>query len=541
MPMQGLAQDVQLTLDKFLRHAATWNGGREVATRLPSGEMHRSSYGEIHRRAKKVSNALKAMGIGVSDRVGTLGWNSHRHLEAWYGIIGIGAICHTINPRLFEEQIAYIANHAEDRIIIADPFCAPLLEKVLPHCPKVETVVFFCDADTLPTTSFRSVDFESWIAPFGEDCVWGNHEESLAAALCYTSGTVGDPKGVLYSHRGSYIQTLLTLQPDVLGLSGRDNILLLVPMYHANAWNVVYSAPAVGAKLVMPGQQMDPATIHHLMETEGITYASGVPTVWKTLVDHLKATGGKLTTLRRVTIGGSACPESLARTLYDDYGVEVSSGWGMTEAGPVSSMSQLPAHLAALPYDKQIPYRVKQGRLICSLDIRVVDDEEKDVPFDGKSFGNLRIKGPTIAKAYYRGASSPLDDDGYMNTGDVVTIDRDGFINIVDRAKDVIKSGGEWISSVDIENLAVGQPGVEIAAVIGVAHPKWDERPILLLKALPGAAPDTGQIRAALAKAISKWWMPDDILIVDDIPLTATGKIDKKLIRKRMADYRLPQ
>lgn len=538
--MQGLVQDVQLTLDKFLSHAARWNGGREVVTRTPSGAMHRSGYGEIHRRARKVSNALLAMGIGKSDRIGTLGWNSHRHLETWYGVIGIGAICHTINPRLFEEQVAYIINHAQDRVIIADPACAPLLEKVLPKCPGVEAVIFLCDAGERPKTTFRSIDFESWIDPHGEECAWGGYEEGLAATLCYTSGTVGDPKGVLYSHRGCYIQTLLTLQPDILGLSGSDNILLLVPMYHANAWNIVYSAPAVGARLVLPGQQMDPATIHELLETEGITYSSGVPTLWKMLVDHLKATNGKLSTLKRVTIGGSACPESLARTLYDNYGVEVTSGWGMTEAGPVSSMTQLPAYLAALPYDEQIPYRVTQGRLICSLDVKFTDDEGKAVPSDGRSVGNLRIKGPTIASSYYRNSSSPLDDDGYLDTGDVVTIDGDGFINIVDRAKDVIKSGGEWISSVEIENLAVGQPGVELAAVIGVPHPKWDERPILLLKPLSGATPDTAGIRDFLLTRISKWWMPDDILVVEDIPLTATGKIDKKRIRQQMADYSLP-
>jgi fatty-acyl-CoA synthase len=530
--MLGLMQDWPLTLDKILDHAAAWHGSREIVSRDAEGLISRITYGEMHRRAKQVSNALLAAGVRPGDRVGTMGWNSARHLEAWYGTIGIGAVLHTLNPRLFPEQIAYIANHAEDRLILADPACKPLIDQLLPQCPTVEKVVYFSDAPG---------EYEDWIAPQPETCAWGGFDERTAAGLCYTSGTTGNPKGVLYGHRSNFLHALMTLQTDALALSARDIVLLVVPMYHANAWGVVYSAPAVGAKLVLPGQRMDGASIHELLENEGVTYSAAVPTVWQMLLTHLKGTGGKLSTLQRVTIGGSACPESLIRTFHDDYGVDVIQGWGMTETSPLATISVPDAKLAGRSFEEQVPYKLKQGRLICGLDLKLVDDAGRRLPHDGRTFGRLMIKGPTVAGGYFKGEGGQvLDAEGFFDTGDVSTIDPDGWMQITDRAKDVIKSGGEWISSIDVENVAVGHPAAELCAVIGVAHPKWDERPVLLVKLKPGRSATKEDVLAFLQGKIARWWLPDDVVFVDDIPLGATGKIDKKLIRQRMADYRLP-
>ncbi|MCR5872734.1 long-chain-fatty-acid--CoA ligase [Phenylobacterium sp. J426] len=527
--MQGLMQDIPLTLDRIIDHAARWHGGREIVSRDGQGQISRTTYAEVHARAKQVSNALKAEGIAPGDRVGTLGWNGYRHFEAWYGTIGIGAVLHTLNPRLFPEQIAYIANHAEDRILLADPACRPLVEQLLPQCATIEKVIYLDE------------DFDAWIAPHAAECAWGGFDERTAAGLCYTSGTTGNPKGVLYGHRSNYLHCLMTLQSDALALSARDTVLLVVPMYHANAWGVIYSAPMVGAKLVMPGQRMDGASIHELIETEGVTYSAAVPTVWQMLLTHLKETDGKLSTLQRVTIGGSAVPESLIRTFHDDYGVDVVQGWGMTETSPLATISQPDARIAELGFDEQVPYKLKQGRLLGGLDLKLCDDAGATLPHDGKTFGRLMIKGPTIAAAYFKGEGGQvLDDEGFFDTGDVSTIDPDGYMQITDRAKDVIKSGGEWISSIDVENVAVGHPAAELCAVIGVSHPKWDERPILLVQLKPGATCTKDDVLRFLEGKIARWWMPDDVLFVDEIPLGATGKIDKKLIRQRMTDYKLP-
>ena len=537
--MQALMQDWSLTLDKIFDHAARWHGDREVVTRSVEGPVTRSDYATLHRRAKQVSHGLLEMGIKPGDRVATMGWNSDRHLEVWYGAVGIGAVLHTLNPRLFPEQIVYIANHAADTVLFADPACAPLLAELLPQCPTIKRVVFL--SEDAPPTPFPAEAYEPWLAGQQADAVWGGFDENTAAGLCYTSGTTGNPKGVLYGHRSNYLHAMMTLQPDALNLSSRDTVLLIVPMYHANAWGVMYSAPMVGAKLVLPGQKLDGASLHELMETEGVTYSAGVPTIWQMLLAHLKDTKGKLTTLQRVTVGGAACPESIIRTLRDVYGVDVIQGWGMTETSPLATISVPSPKVAELPFEQQLPYKLKQGRLICNLDLKLVDDAGSRLPHDGKTFGKLMIKGPTIASGYYGAEhNSAVDEEGFFDTGDVSTIDPDGYMQITDRAKDVIKSGGEWISSIDVENIAVGHPKAALCAVLGVVHPKWDERPILMVQLEPGHTADKQEFLDWLDGKIARWWMPDDVLFVEEIPLGPTGKIDKKLLRTRLTGYELP-
>jgi fatty-acyl-CoA synthase len=550
--MQGLMQHGALTLDKIIDHAAKWHGDREVVTRSVEGAIVRTTYAQIHDRAKRVSNALLAMGIRPGDRVGTLAWNTGRHMEAWYGIMGIGAVCHTLNPRLFPEQIAWIADHAGDRAIFVDLTFLPLLQAVLPRLPHVEHVIVFTDRAHMPAEFPLAAEaphfkgllcYEELVEQQSSTCAWGGFDEGTAAGLCYTSGTTGDPKGVLYSHRSNFLHTFITMQPDVMGLSQKDTILPVVPMFHANAWGVAFSAPGTGAKMVMPGARMDGASIFELLETEGVTFSAAVPTVWQMLLQHLEATGAKLPVLKKVVIGGAACPESIIRAFHDKYDVEVVHAWGMTETSPVGTLSVMTDALSKLPYDEQMPYRLKQGRPPLGVEICLRDDEGQPLPHDGKAFGHLKIRGPIIAAEYFRGAGGKiLDDEGFFDTGDVATIDDHGFMQITDRAKDVIKSGGEWISTIEIENIAVGHPKAALAAVVGAAHPKWDERPVLLVKLKEGETATKQEFIDFLHGKIAKWWMPDDVLFVDDIPLGATGKIDKKVIRKRLADegYELP-
>jgi acyl-CoA synthetase (AMP-forming)/AMP-acid ligase II len=540
--MLGLMQDWPLTVDKILDHAKNWHPHREVVTRSVEGPIVRTTYGEIHGRAKRVSKVLLDWGIKPGDRVATLAWNTARHIETWYGIMGIGAVCHTLNPRLFPEQLGYIINHAEDKVIFVDMTFIPLLEAILPHCPSVERVVVMTDEMTMPATKLPQAEcYEQLLSGASEDVTWGGFDEKTACGLCYTSGTTGNPKGVLYSHRSNFIHTLLGMQATVLGPSPKETILPVVPMFHANAWGIAFAAPASGAKLVMPGARMDGEAIYELLESESVTFSAAVPTVWQGLLAHMREKGLKLSTVKRVLIGGSAVPESLIRAFNDEFGIEVLQGWGMTETSPIGTLSNLPPELLALPYDEQLKFRIKQGVPPLGVELKLKNYAGQEMPHDGTTYGRLLVRGPTISGAYFKGEGGEiLDNEGFFDTGDVATIDTHGFMQITDRAKDVIKSGGEWISSIEIENLAVGHPKVELAAVIGAAHPKWDERPVLVLKLKPGENQDKQEHLDFLVGKIAKWWMPDDVVFVDDIPLGATGKIDKKLVRERLKDYRLP-
>jgi acyl-CoA synthetase (AMP-forming)/AMP-acid ligase II len=540
--MLGLMQDWPLTVDRFLDHAKVNHGRREVVTRSLEGPIVRTTYAEIHDRAKRVSKALLAWDVKPGDRIATLALNTGRHLEAWYGIMGIGAVCHTLNPRLFIEHIAWIINHAGDRIIFVDLPFVPLLEAIIARCPTVERVVVMTDDWHMPKTHLpRAECYERVVCDHAPDVIWGGFSEETACGLCYTSGTTGDPKGVLYSHRSNFIHTLMTLAPDVIGASLADVILAVVPMFHANAWGLAFSAPAVGAKLVMPGARMDGASIYELIETEGVTRSAAVPTVWQGLLQHLQANKLKFSTLKSVVIGGSACPENLIRVFHDDYGVDVRQGWGMTETSPLGTTCALIPEIEALPFDEQVPTRLKAGRPPMGVELKIVDPSGRELPRDGKAFGHLMVRGPAVARAYFGMEDKPiLDGEGYFDTGDVATLDPDGYMAITDRAKDVVKSGGEWISSIEVENIAMGHPKAANAAVIGVFHPKWDERPILIVQLKPGVTATRQEILDFLQGKVAKWWIPDDVVFVQEIPLGATGKIDKKKLREQFKAYRLP-
>ena len=539
--MQGLMQDWPLTVDKILDHAKSWHGHREVVTRAVEGPIVRTTYAELHARAKRVSSALLGWGVKPGDRIATLAWNTGKHMEAWYGIMGIGAVCHTLNPRLFPTQLIYIINHAEDRMIFVDLTFVPLLEAILPHCPSVERVIVMTDEWTMPATELPRVKcYEQVLSEADQDVVWGDFDEKTACGLCYTSGTTGNPKGVLYSHRSNFIHTLLGLQTSVFGATSSEVFLPVVPMFHANAWGMAFAGPAAGSKLVMPGAKMDGASIYELIVAEGVTFSAAVPTVWQGLLTYLSEHKLQIPTVKRVLIGGSAVPESLIRAFKDGFGIEVLQGWGMTETSPIGALSNMTPEILALPYDEQMKWRLKQGVPPLGVELKLKNYEGQDMPHDGHAYGRLMIKGPAVAGAYFRSDEVILDDEGFFDTGDVSTIDEMGFMQITDRAKDVIKSGGEWISSIDIENIAVGHPKVELAAVIGAPHPKWDERPILIVKLKPDQIPDKQEQLDFLAGKIAKWWMPDDVVFVHDIPLGGTGKIDKKQLRSNFRDYRLP-
>ena len=542
--MLGLMQDWPLTVDRILDHAALRHGGREIVSRSVEGPIVRSTYAQMHARAKQVSHGLRDLGIVRGDRVATLAWNSGRHMEAWYGVMGMGAVCHTLNPRLHPDQLCWIIQNAGDRVILADIGFAPMLLSALASRPtQVERVILLSDEAHRPAEAGPDVPmYEDWIAgrPSTDAAgapAWGRFGEETACGLCYTSGTTGDPKGVLYSHRSNFLHTFMTLQADVMGLSATDVVLPIVPMFHANAWGLAFSAPAVGAKLVMPGAKLDGASVLELLESEGVTFSAAVPTVWQGLLQHLDATGARLTTLKRVVIGGSACPEVLLRRFWDDYGVEVRHAWGMTETSPVGTMGTPDAEVAGLPFDRQLAWRMKQGRAPLGIELKLADEAGGRIAEDGVSVGRLMVKGPTVARGYFAREGEVLDTEGYFDTGDIATIDAGGCMQITDRAKDVIKSGGEWISSIEIENIVTGHPAVAVAAVVGVAHPKWDERPLLMVQLKPGQTAEPKALQDYLVGKIAKWWMPDEVVFLDEIPLGATGKVDKKGLRVRFGDH----
>ena len=539
--MLGIMQDWPLTVNKILEHAKRINPTREIITRRVEGHIVRTTYANLFDQSKQVSNALIDSGIQLGDRVATLGWNSERHMASWYGAMGIGAVLHTINPRLHPEQVAWIANHAEDKVLIFDKTFLPIVEAIKDHLQTVKTFVIYADADTMPENSLGAIPFDIWIDGRSTEVRWGDFQEDTACGLCYTSGTTGDPKGVLYSHRSNVLHTLITMGKDVMGMGADDVVLPVVPMFHANAWGLALSCPAVGSNMVMPGAQMDGASIYELLDTEKVTITAAVPTVWLMLLTHLQENNLKLPHLKKVLIGGSAIPEKILRAFEQDYEVDVVHAWGMTETSPLGTLGALPPHLVNADIDTRMEQKLKQGRPPFGVELKIVDDEGKVLPNDGETSGRLMVSGAAIAAGYFKGVGGDvLDEDGYFDTGDVANIDEYGTMTITDRAKDVIKSGGEWISSIDIENIAVGHPKVANAAAIGIYHPKWDERPLLVVQAAPGETPSKEDVLAQLEGKIAKWWTPDDVVFVDEIPLGATGKINKLALRNQFKDYKLP-
>ena len=539
--MDGIMQDWPLTVDKVLEHASKINPTREVITRRVSGEIVRHTYLDIFLQAKQVSSALLEEGIGLGDRVATLSWNSGRHMATWYGAMGIGAVLHTINPRLHPEQIAWIANHAEDKVLIFDTTFLPIVEAVKDHLTTVKTFVIYAGADDMPENSLGAVAYDLWIDGRSTDVAWGGFPETTACGLCYTSGTTGNPKGVLYSHRSNVLHTLMTMQKDAMGMGADDVVLPVVPMFHANAWGLAFACPATGANMVMPGAQMDGASIYELLDTEKVTITAAVPTVWLGLLQYMEANSLKLPHLQKVIIGGSAVPERILRAFEEEYEVDVIHAWGMTETSPLGTLGTLPPHLKNADIDARMTQKLKQGRPTFGVELKLVDDEGKDLPNDGEVSGKLMIRGLAIAAGYFKGdGGDVLDENGFFDTGDVANIDQYGTMQITDRAKDVIKSGGEWISSIDLENIAVGHPKVANAAAIGIFHPKWDERPLLIVQPAEGETPTKEEILAQLEGKIAKWWTPDDVQFVDEIPLGATGKINKLALRETFKDYKLP-
>jgi fatty-acyl-CoA synthase len=536
--MLGLMQDWPLLVNKMLDHGAANHAEREFVTRSLEGPIRRYTLADLRLRALQAAKALEKDGIRLGDRVATMAWNTDRHVEAWFGIMGLGAICHTLNPRLFAEQLVYIVNHAEDQILFVDTTFVPVLQAVSARLPTVRKYIVLTDSQHMPDTTLpNAVAYEDWLAGADADFQWKTFDENTAAALCYTSGTTGNPKGVLYSHRSNVLHGMMVNQPDVLGLSSEDVILPIVPMFHANAWAITYAAPAAGTKIVMPGAGMDGASIYQLLDTEKVTASAAVPTVWMGLLQYLESTDSKLPYLNKVLIGGAACPPVMIRKFELDYGVEVIHGWGMTEMSPVGTTGKMKYATAGLDAETRLKLKEKQGRTPFLVEMKIVDDGHKNLPHDGKAFGHLLVRGPAVAKAYFKHDAEILDADGWFDTGDIATIDALGFMQITDRDKDVIKSGGEWISSIEVENVAVGCPGVAEAAVIGVPHPKWSERPLLILVRKANSDVGKDAVLAYLDGKIAKWWMPDDVVFVEQIPHSATGKIQKMELRKQFANH----
>jgi fatty-acyl-CoA synthase len=539
--MLGLMQDWPLLCHRIIDHAALYHGERPVISRSIEGPIHTTNYAQIRTRALKVGQRLERDGIRSGDRVATLAWNSWRHLEAWYGIMGIGAVYHTVNPRLFPDQIVWIVNHAEDRVIMVDLTFLPLLEKIADRLRPIERYVVLTDAAHLPATTLKNaVAYEEWIGEVDGDFAWKIFDENTAAGMCYTSGTTGNPKGVLYSHRSNVLHSMMAAQSDAMGVGSRDVILPVVPMFHANCWGLALTSPMIGAAMVMPGAKLDGASIYEMLDSYRVTFSAAVPTVWLMLLAHLEANNLKLPYLRNVVIGGSACPRAVTQKFQDVYGVEVCHAWGMTEMSPLGTLGTLKPEYAALSGEERLDVQMKQGHPPFAVEMKITDDDNRELARDGKIFGRLKVRGPSVARAYFKEDAGALDEEGYFDTGDVGTIDRYGYLNITDRSKDVIKSGGEWISSIELENLAVGHPKVAEAAVIGVRHPKWDERPLLVIVLKAGQTASREDLLGFLDGKVAKWWMPDDVVFVSEIPHTATGKILKTVLRERFRNHVLP-
>ena len=540
--MLGLMQNQPLLISGLIDHAERHHGDAEIVSRRVEGDLHRSSWAGVASRSRQVAHALDGMNLLFSDRVATLAWNGYRHLELYFGVSGSGRVLHTINPRLHPDQIAWIANHAEDQVLCFDVTFLPLVQAVHARCPTIRHYVALCDPDKLPKDSGvpNLVSYESWIGSQPTTYEWPTFDENSASSMCYTSGTTGNPKAALYSHRSTTLHAYAAALPDVMGLSARDSVLPVVPMFHVNAWGLPYSAALTGCKLVFPGSAMDGKSIYELMESEKVSYAAGVPTVWQMLLGHMKPNNLRFSTLNRTVIGGSACPPAMITAFNDDYGVEVLHAWGMTEMSPLGTLCTLKNRHLDLPAEEKMKIRLKQGRAIYGVDMKIADADGKELPWDGKSYGDLWVKGPWIVREYFKGEGGNPLVDGWFPTGDVATIDSEGYMQITDRSKDVIKSGGEWISSIDIENIAVAHPAIAIAACIGMQHPKWDERPILVAVKRPGAQVSREELLRFFEGKTAKWQIPDDVVFVDAIPLGATGKILKTRLREQLAGYKLP-
>ena len=540
--MRGLMQEWPLLVHTFIDHANIHHGEREIVTRRVEGDIHRTNYSEIYSRAKRFSKALQKLGVMQGEIIGTLAWNTYRHLESWYGITGIGAIYHTLNPRLFTEQLEYIINHAENQYIISDTTFVKLLEGIEKNIPNVKGFIFLTDKENMPDTKLKnSLSFEELINAEDEYFDWVRVDENEACGLCYTSGTTGNPKGVLYSHRSNVLHTLAANSADAMGITSIDSVLPVVPMFHANAWGLSFSAPMVGCKVVMPGMNMDGESIYQLLTDEKVTFTAAVPTVWLMLLQYLEANDLKLPYLNKVAIGGSAVPKVMLEKFEKDYDVSVMHAWGMTEMSPLGTIGAFKSGMEDLSFEEQINIKLKQGRATYMVEMKITDDEGNELPWNGKDFGHLLVRGPFIASKYIKGEGGQiLDNQGFFDTGDVATIDELGFMQITDRSKDVIKSGGEWISSIELENAAVGHEEISEAAVIGIAHPKWDERPLLICVPVEGKTPSKEDVLEYLKEKVAKWWMPDDVVFVEEIPHTATGKIQKITLREQFSDYSLP-
>jgi acyl-CoA synthetase (AMP-forming)/AMP-acid ligase II len=542
--MQGLMQDWPLLVHTILDHASKWHGAREIVSRSIEGPIHRYTYWDLDLRSRRLASAAtRLLKIEADQVVATMAWNTYRHLEIWYGLMGLGAVVHTLNPRLFAEQLEYIINHAEDRLVFLDLTFVPIFEALLPRLKTVAGFVIMTDRDHLPATKLPNVFcYEDLIAEGSVDFRWPELDENTACGMCYTSGTTGKPKGVVYSHRSNVLHAMAATGADALGLSSRDTVMPVVPMFHANAWSLAFSAPMAGAKLVLPGARMDGAAIYELLDAEKVTCTAAVPTVWMMLLRHLEQNPeAKLHHLERVVIGGAACPEAIMQAFVRSYGIDVVHAWGMTEMSPLGTLCTKKGGLENLPDRDWWKIRLKQGRPAYTVEMKITDDEGRDLPHDGKTFGRLKVRGPAVARSYFKreGASS-FDAQGWFDTGDVSTLDEHGYMQITDRSKDVIKSGGEWISSIELENIAIGCPGIAEAAAIGLPHPKWDERPLLVAVKKPGADVTRDSVLDHLRDKVAKWWLPDDVVFVDEIPHTATGKISKVTLRERFRDYRFP-
>jgi fatty-acyl-CoA synthase len=542
--MRGLMMDLPLRISSILDYAADYHGEAEMVSCTADQPAYRISYARLRERVRQLANALQSdLAVRIGDRIATLAWNDHRHFELYYGIAGVGAVCHTVNPRLFPDQIAYIINHAEDRYLFADPMFLPLIERLAPQLKTLEGIVVLTDEAHLPGSELELKSYERLIANQPASYDWPVFDETTACGLCYTSGTTGRPKGALYHHRSTVLHALATALPDAMGLSSKDTVLPVVPMFHVNAWGLPYACPLVGARMVMPGPKLDGASLYEQFERERVTFAAGVPTIWFGLLEHMKKTGKKLSTLQRAVIGGSAAPPSMIKTFELEFGVQVLHGWGMTEMSPVGSVSSLNAATADWSVAERQKIKQKQGHAIWGVEFKIVDEKLERLPHDGRSEGVLYVRGPWVASAYFRdqeASREAFDAEGWFSTGDVATIDPTGTMQITDRAKDMIRSGGEWISSITLENAAIGHPDLLEAAVIAAAHPKWGERPLLIAVRRPGSIVERAALLEFLGAKVARWSLPDDVVFVDELPHTATGKIQKSVLRDRFRDYRLP-